>query len=523
MTKISSAQKWFESLPGDDSARFTGPWNDFNGHSSPVITLFGSYDTGKSSLLRRVLVDAGQPVPAWLTISARHETFESNTAEIDGCLIRDTPGFAVGAQDARGQSNSARAMESIGLTDVAVAVLTPQLATSDKELLQALLSRDWPAGSLWFVVSRFDEAGADPEYDLAGYSDLRDRKTAELREAFGLSEDVPVFVVAQDPFQEAGPDAVLATAWDKYRTWDGMDTFSAQLSKVSGMPLADLREAAADRYWKTALSDTLTELHRELAFAEESSSVAANGVARRDAWQSELDSIDSAAIASLDGLVASVVDQALSSPLPPTQGLDKEIETSLTTWFTQHDVHLQRLQRSISKAIERDHRQPAWTGFESLVSQLHASRTIAQPPAGVNADRVAEAGGHVLNIMHAMAAVQMKNGSDRGMPNKIAEGIGKYVPAAEAALPLAVFVATQIDASKPAGAGQQGPPSATARQNLIDTCTKQAHQTWEDLVAHTRSLITTETSDQVALDDELRETVARLKAAIESGERIANS
>ena len=49
-----------------------------------MVTFFGPYDSGKSTLLKRLLVDEGCKVPDWLTISPRPETFEQNKIEALG-------------------------------------------------------------------------------------------------------------------------------------------------------------------------------------------------------------------------------------------------------------------------------------------------------------------------------------------------------------------------------------------------------------------------------------------------------
>lgn len=550
MMQIEAAQRWLHGLPGESETRYTRDWEEFSSNSRPVVTLFGSYDTGKSSLLRRLLIDSGRSVPDWLTISARHETFESNAVEVGDCLVRDTPGFAVGSNDIRGQSNSSRALESVGLTDLAIAVLTPQLVTSDLDLFNELVARKWPARALWFVISRFDEAGADPEYDLAGYEELCARKITELRELFELEPDIPVFVVAQDPFQEAGPDNdVSAAVWDKYRSWDGMDALRKQILGVTPASMSEYRAAAADRYWTSAVVETLAILRDELAKCEENARVAAHGLARRDAWESELGAIDQAAKASLDGLVASVVDQWLGRSDTPLELLQSEIEGSLGQWFTQHDSHLQRLQRSITKAVERDRRQPAWDGFAALVAELQSSTPTGDPaPAvGKSAEHVEQVGMHVLKIMKAFAqdegaakiattsagkaAVGGKaaaaGGSAAAAGQKAAAAgtgaskIGRYISAAEAALPLAVLVANLIDEQKSGDVGgPQGRLNPQNRQSVIDSCTDQAQSTWEPFVDHIRALIAEETDDQVRLAAELAEAASQLRTAIEVGESL---
>lgn len=551
MMQINAAQEWLDNLPAGSESRYTQAWEEFALNSRPVATLVGSYDTGKSSLLRRLLIDSGQSVPGWLTISARHETFESNTVEIGDCLVRDTPGFAVDANDIRGQSNSSRALDAVGLTDLAIVVVTPQLVTSERDLFRRLIHRNWPARSLWFVISRFDEAGADPEYNLPGYEDLCERKVTELRDLFDLSPDVPVFVVAQDPFQEVGPDNdVSAAVWDKYRSWDGMNALRDQLMRVTAASLIDYRAAAADRYWTIAVADALAALRGELATCEENARIAAQGLARRDAWASELDSIDQAAIASLEGLIASVVDQWFRRPDTPRLDLQSEIESSLTHWFAQHDSHLQRLQRSIGKAVERDHRQPSWNGFAALVAELHSETTAdSSPPAArKTADHVEEVGTHVLKIMKALATDEgavkrttatassksVTAGRTTAVGNKAAaarktagstgagtSNVGRYISAAEAALPLAILVAKLIDEQRPTDVDQtQGWHKPQKRQHVIDSCTDQARATWESYVGYTPTLITEETADQVRLEAELREAVSQLGAAIAAGDSL---
>lgn len=123
MVDIDAVRDWLGRLPGGSPGRHADDWDAFQKRDRPVVTLFGSYDTGKSSLLRRLLVDSGRDVPDWLTISARHETFEVNDVEFGTCIVRDTPGFDVGASGVREQ-NSSRAMAAVGLTDVGIAVLT---------------------------------------------------------------------------------------------------------------------------------------------------------------------------------------------------------------------------------------------------------------------------------------------------------------------------------------------------------------------------------------------------------------
>ena len=100
--------------------------------------------------------------------------------------------------------NTLLANAAVDLTDVAVVAVTRSWRRQSF-LLQALVRRGWAPGSLWFVISRFDE-GVDPESDPDGYRELAERKTHELRRAPGLDASVPVFVVSQDFAQMAGSE-----------------------------------------------------------------------------------------------------------------------------------------------------------------------------------------------------------------------------------------------------------------------------------------------------------------------------
>jgi hypothetical protein len=524
---IDAVRDWLRRLPGGSLAgQYVDDWDAFEKLDRPVVTLFGSYDTGKSSLLRRVLVDSGGDVPGWLTISARHETFEVNDVEVGGCIIRDTPGFAVGASDIRAQNNSRRAMAAVGLTDVGIAVLTPQLATAERDVLQQMLTRGWPAGTMWFVISRFDEAGVDPEYDLAEYRELGDRKVRELRELFELDDRTPVFVVSQDPFQTAGPDTDLSReTWDDFRGWDGMRDFADAFEAVSLSALPGWRHAAGQRYWAAVLYETVTELRRQLADYTARAEVAANGVARRDVWESELDTLDRAAHAGLVGLVEEVIRR----PREPSSGTDElraEIQRTLGEWFTKHEVRLQRLRQSIRKARERERARPSWAGFASLVATLGSGQDASTTPAGPGgaAEHVETVGTMVIGLLKAAANAAEPTASKKARSAKAAGDLGRHIGTAEAVLPLAVYLAKVVDGQRADRARlNQDKAAAEQRQQVVTECTQRARDTWQPFVDDVREEIVAETRDQVDLDASLRQLVEQLQEAVAEGEGLVRA
>lgn len=292
---LIEAKSWLDTIPGGQlGIEADEQWQQFASISEPVVTVYGAYDTGKSSLLRRLIVDSGGEVPEWLTISARHETFEVNEVRAAGCLLRDTPGFVTGAADARADMNTQLANTAVDLTDVAIVTVTPQLATAEFPALQALVGRDWAPGSLWFVISRFDEAGVDPESDEDGYRERAQRKTEELRRALALDDAVQVFVVSQDFAQMVGsernPDPQL---WDDFRGWDGIGELREALEGLGSCGGASLRASAAQRFWRKSVANSLDGLHVEVAKYLDHENFSDEGLRLRQSWLAQLAAVQS--------------------------------------------------------------------------------------------------------------------------------------------------------------------------------------------------------------------------------------
>lgn len=395
--------EWLATLPGDvRSQSFMNSWDGFACIETPVVTVFGSYDTGKSSLIRRILVDGGVPVPEWLTISARHETFEVNAVEWAGCLIRDTPGLAVGAADIRGSANTDTALAAVELTDVAIVVVTPQLATGEREVLRALLDGTWAPQNLWFVVARFDEAGIDPEEDLDGYRTLSKRKVDELRQSLGLTAEFPIHVVAQDFAQFAGASkSVDAEIWDEFRAWDGMDDLERAIEGVGAGNVSQLRVMTEQRYWRRVVLGAASELKIQLAEIEPLVSEAEAVDARYEQWLYELREIDLAARAEIPAL-----REELSEIIRASRGILRNqtaltfdgLETALKAWFDKHQQHLDRFLQSVGRTSERQSSRPSWQRLQEVASLVEQMESVPNPSGGVT-KHLGAIGGAVMTAL----------------------------------------------------------------------------------------------------------------------------
>lgn len=238
--------------------------------TKPVIALFGVYDAGKSTLLKRLLVEAGVSIPAWLTVSARRETFEMNDVEAFGCILRDTPGLAAGSAE-----HEEIALQAVLESDVMLLVIPPQLITGDRDVVLPILTGKAYrkeglscAQSLLVVITKLDER-ADPVDDQTGYhayAALKREEWSKLIEANGLPlGQAPVFTVSADPLGYVGNDVApqRGSYMDGCREWDGIGALVGMLEGLPGQ-LGELRRAALIRRLCSRLTATVAAKDAEL-------------------------------------------------------------------------------------------------------------------------------------------------------------------------------------------------------------------------------------------------------------------
>lgn len=338
----------------------------------PVVTFFGSYDTGKSALLRRILVDEGVAVPEWLTISGRHETFESNEVAAAGCLLRDTPGL--GGTGDRADAHHVASSDATELTDVLLVVLTPQLATAELPAIKAALARGWTSEGVCFAVNRFDEAGVSPVDDPDGYRALAERKANELGEALPPSAEHRVFVIASDPYGLQGPAReVEPTEWDSFRTWDGMEALAAWVRSRPDY-FDSLRTSALHRFWHERLTAALDGLGEAATALRGVRAESARAAKRLEMFERRLSALDSAAKAELRGDLSAVARRAAQQSTVDPKWLQQRIEESVARWFERSDSKLRDLNAELVTEFEVQSARPIIREFELLPPPVGDSR-----------------------------------------------------------------------------------------------------------------------------------------------------
>lgn len=261
MRIVESVWAYLETFPATAQKvqEHRSQWTAFAERDPVRVTIFGAYDAGKSSLLKRLLVEACIPVPPWLTISARRETFEASEVGAGGLTFVDTPGLK-GGND--GHDDISRKV--LQLSDAYLWVMPPQLVTSGQadflgflkgEFFHEKLPHEAVVGATIAVIARIDEAGVDPADSPDGFRALVAKKTAELhgmlRKAGLESGFACLFCVAADPYQSVGnlPDPESGL-YDLGRDWDGIGALWAALDRLAAArprlrALAGLRFVAA--------------------------------------------------------------------------------------------------------------------------------------------------------------------------------------------------------------------------------------------------------------------------------------
>lgn len=215
----------------------------------PRIHIVGDYNAGKSSFIKRLLLDAGRPVPPDLRIRANPTTNSEHIYDWGKIDLVDTPGF-----QSSNESHTETARRSFPDASAILYLFQPNLVTGDDSPLRLVLKGDRgqcvvpKALRTFFIVNRADELGVDPVDNPRRYKELAERKQRELSEALasrGISvAPTRILCMASDPFGLVGDrDDATSESFDAHRSLDGFGQFMRAYREIE----AELLLTGVDR------------------------------------------------------------------------------------------------------------------------------------------------------------------------------------------------------------------------------------------------------------------------------------
>jgi predicted GTPase len=315
----------------------------------PRVVVYGDYNAGKSSFIKRLLVDDGQSAPADLTVRGAPETAQVRTYDWLGLRLIDTPGLQSGIP---GHTEQAYAQ----LPDAAIVIhmLGANGIVGDRTGVDRLLHGDERTGLVAklertvFVVNRADELGTNPFDDEEAFAQLLRRKQTELLAALGASGTstdgrIPaerIVFVASDPGGQVGDDRVATAAdFDPFRGWDGMDEVRGAFENLA-------TDVAGNCVDVTLLHGGLARLGGLAASTRSEADAVRSQIEQLRRLRTDLDeigqaaaSIERSAVASAEDVVTGAVGQLVDAALATTVENDqKAILGRAVSFWTDQEV-----------------------------------------------------------------------------------------------------------------------------------------------------------------------------------------
>ncbi|MNZ30841.1 Dynamin family protein [compost metagenome] len=340
-------------------------WQQFSGQTAIRTVIFGAYDAGKSSLLKRLLVEAGCPVPDWVTISARRETFESREVVAGRIAFVDSPGLSSGNDE-----HDTISRKALQLADAYIWVMPPQLVTSGQADFVAFLSGSFfnsrlPSAAVTAatiaVVSRMDEAGIDPGDSPDGFAALVEKKTAELFSM--LDKDriagslAGLHCIVADPYQLVGNTPVAdSTLYDIGREWDGIAALRTTLAALEG-DQGRLRQLAGLRFVCAVARELEEAVQLQNSTLQLETERLNNDSERYGLFRQRLTSLTDYSKTDLKGRIEEALRSAGRSATSDIQvstaRLEKMLSESIDQWASASTADLQQLAQEFELELQQ--------------------------------------------------------------------------------------------------------------------------------------------------------------------------
>ena len=382
---IEKAWSLLDSIPGaaDVVAQERLRWEEFRNLETVEVVVFGAYDAGKSSLLKRLLVDWRAPVPEWLTVSGRRETFESKRVETPGLGLVDTPGLGSGNNE-----HDDLTLTAMRLADAYLWVLPPQLVTTGKERFFEVIFGDVGiAAATIAIVARMDEAGVDPSDNEPGFAELCVKKKEELSSLVAAVSSPnklnSIHSVVADPYQMVGNGQNLEPEnYDIGRSWDGIESLARKILALRERR-TELRPQAGARFARLLLSDVRDELRRLADDLTQSKEGMDKEVDRHAIYEQRLDALQRQTRAELrrrieDALLS--VSRSGDAGADSIRSLEESLAKVIDEWAEESFAEYRRLVGELELEVRECMVGPSMDGFRRLAQEAEEREAIAKGP-----------------------------------------------------------------------------------------------------------------------------------------------
>ena len=346
----------------------------------PRVVLFGPYDSGKTSLIRRLLAEDGTPAPAWLTVGPQPETFKPGEITSGGLVYVDTPGTS-----ARSTEHEQLALDTLGSADLVMLLIAGQPGSEALKQMTALAERGFTAETTLIVITRYDQSMGDPEYALDEFLASLEKRKHALRSLLpGALAEAEIRPAVADPFGRlAGKRPPGPRYYAPYRSWDGITELRARLARLPGQ-LPQLRAAAAGRHRLATVALAWAAAGEQRAAAE---AVITEAETRRDRaalLRQRLAGTDAAAAEAL----RMAIEREVTAVVRSAAGLDSEelktaaedrLRTALTGWEHAWSDRLAELAREAGRDLLLEQIRPAAVSFDAWAAHLPVDPGQASP------------------------------------------------------------------------------------------------------------------------------------------------
>ena len=325
----------------------------------PRYHLLGDYSTGKTSFIKRLLIDAGQPLPPTLEVRADPVTDAAHAYEWEHALLVDSPGL-----QSTKAAHTELAVKSVADASVVICLFQPNLIVGSTGPLETVLKGALAKGlaakldRTIFVIHRADELGPDPELVPEQYVQLCQRKRLELQQALasrGIRVEIERIVcMAADPHQRVGNRRdVNCTEFDGFRDWDGFKAFHTAVRTIQEDSAATGLDYSVLEGGLARLGAIMTELDREASALKQRREI----FGRQSAILSEITAAGDLIEGDLAAQARKLVDDYLQRLLAQEANSDEDLQNkvaALAKWWEQPDfiAAVKHWQEQAQKEIE---------------------------------------------------------------------------------------------------------------------------------------------------------------------------